>query len=84
MEITCTDEDLAKTIQKLMERFYLPAKIIKRKNQFVVYMKAGEKIADFYVCVMHRMLYLNLKIHVFKEISTIKSHVWIIVKWPMK
>lgn len=47
MEITCTDEDLAKTIQKLMERFYLPAKIIKRKNQFVVYMKAGEKIADF-------------------------------------
>lgn len=47
MEITCSNQDLAHSIQKLMERFYLPAKIIQRKNLYVVYMKAGDKIADF-------------------------------------
>lgn len=47
MEITCSHEDLAHTIQKLMERFYLPAKVIKRKSLYVIYLKAGDKIADF-------------------------------------
>lgn len=47
MEMTVPYEDLAKSIQKLMVRFYLPAKIIKRKNNYVVYIKAGDKIADF-------------------------------------
>ena len=30
-----------------MNRFYLPAKVIKRRNQHVVYLKASDKIADF-------------------------------------
>lgn len=47
LEIATTDEKLAKFIQKLMERFYLPAKIITRRNQQVVYLKSSEKIADF-------------------------------------
>lgn len=47
MEITCAKEDLAKVIQKQMERFFLPAKIIKRKSLYVIYLKAGDKIADF-------------------------------------
>lgn len=51
LEIATTDEKLAKFIQKLMERFYLPAKIIARRNQFVVYLKSSEKIADFLKCI---------------------------------
>ena len=47
LEISTSDDKLAKFIQKLMERFYLPAKIITRRNQHVVYLKSSEKIADF-------------------------------------
>lgn len=47
LEMTTPEIDLAQSIQKLMERFYLPAKIIQRKNNYVVYMKTGDKIADF-------------------------------------
>lgn len=45
-EVSCYDESLANSIQKIMERFYLPAKIIERKNSYVIYIKAGDKIAD--------------------------------------
>ena len=51
LEIATNDESLAKFIQKLMERFYLPAKIIRRRNQEVVYLKSSEKIADFLKCI---------------------------------
>ena len=51
LEIATTDEKLAKFIQKLMERFFLPAKIITRRNQHVVYLKSSEKIADFLKCI---------------------------------
>lgn len=46
-EMSCQEKDLANSVQKLMQRFYLPARIIERKNQYVVYIKAGDKIADF-------------------------------------
>lgn len=51
LEVATSDENLAKFIQKLMERFYLPAKIISRRNQQVVYLKSSEKIADFLKCI---------------------------------
>ena len=51
LEIATTDEKLAKFLQKLMERFFLPAKIITRRNQYVVYLKSSEKIADFLKCI---------------------------------
>ena len=51
LEIATTDEKLAKFLQKLMERFFLPAKIIARRNQYVVYLKSSEKIADFLKCI---------------------------------
>ena len=47
LEIATHEEQMAKGIQKLMQRFYLPAKMIVRKNTYVVYLKAGDKIADF-------------------------------------
>ena len=51
LEIATQDENLAKFIKKLMERFYLPAKVIARRNQYVVYLKSSEKIADFLKCI---------------------------------
>lgn len=47
LEIATLNEKHAEYVQKLMERFLLPAKVIKRRNQYVVYLKASEKIADF-------------------------------------
>lgn len=51
LEIATNDEKLAQFIQKLMERFYLPAKVIQRRMQYVVYLKSSEKIADFLKCI---------------------------------
>lgn len=45
-EITTTTQALGQGIKKIMERFLLPARLIERKNVFVVYIKAGDKIAD--------------------------------------
>lgn len=47
LEISVQHEALAQSVQTLMERFYLPARIAQRKNLYVIYLKAGEKIADF-------------------------------------
>lgn len=47
LEMSCASEELAACIEKLMNRFYFPTRRIERKNLQVVYMKTGEKIADF-------------------------------------
>lgn len=47
LEMSCASEELASCIEKLMNRFYFPTRRIERKNLQVVYMKTGEKIADF-------------------------------------
>ncbi|MDD7280985.1 DNA-binding protein WhiA [Floccifex sp.] len=47
LEMSVTDENFANVIVKAMEKFYIPAKITVRKNNYVVYIKAGEKIEDF-------------------------------------
>ena len=51
LEISTQNVDLAKFIWKLMQRFDLPAKQIRRRNQEVVYLKASDKISDFLRCV---------------------------------
>ncbi|MCI7803173.1 MAG: DNA-binding protein WhiA [Floccifex porci] len=47
LEMSTSDEHFANLIVKAMEKFYIPAKITIRKNNYVVYIKAGEKIEDF-------------------------------------
>ena len=44
LEMSSQEKDLALSVQKLMQRFYLPAKVIERKSVYVVYIKAGDKI----------------------------------------
>lgn len=51
LEISTNEVSLAKFIQKLMIRFDMPAKQIKRRNQEVVYLKASDKIGDFLRCI---------------------------------
>ncbi len=47
LEIAVSEVALAKFIQRLMKRFDLPGKIIQRRTQQVVYIKASDKISDF-------------------------------------
>ncbi|MCX5775831.1 MAG: DNA-binding protein WhiA [Firmicutes bacterium] len=52
LEISTTDEDYAKYLVKLVGRYKnvdLTPKIIKRRNQFVVYLKKSDQIADFLI-----------------------------------
>jgi len=47
LEISTNDQKHAQFISKLMLRFDLPAKVIQRRQQFVAYIKASDKISDF-------------------------------------
>lgn len=51
LEISCSSIDLSNFIQKLMQRFELPAKYIKRRSEHVIYLKASDKISDFLRCI---------------------------------
>ncbi len=47
LEIACPHEETAECIEKQMTRFGIAGKIIQRKGLYVVYLKSGERIADF-------------------------------------
>ena len=51
LEIAANSQKHASYIQRLMKRFNLNAKIIERRNQFVVYLKMSEQISDFLRCI---------------------------------
>jgi cell division protein WhiA len=47
LEIVTQQDEHASFVESLMKRFELPAKTILRRNQFVTYLKASDKISDF-------------------------------------
>lgn len=47
LEMSVNEEDYALFIEELMNRYELNAKMIKRRNKYVVYLKSAEKIGDF-------------------------------------
>ncbi len=51
LELATTKEAYAKFINNLMHKYHLPSKVVKRRNKYVVYLKAADKIADFLRCV---------------------------------
>jgi len=51
LEISANSKAQADFLVKLMHRFDLPAKYIKRRAQDVVYIKASDKISDFLRCI---------------------------------
>lgn len=46
MEFTTTDLEYGKKLIKLLNSYEIPAKMIQRKNMYVVYIKDSEKITD--------------------------------------
>lgn len=47
LEMSVNEEEYALFIEGLMNRYELNAKVIKRRNKYVVYLKSAEKIGDF-------------------------------------
>lgn len=47
LEMSVNEEEYALFVEELMNRYELNAKVIKRRNKYVVYLKSAEKIGDF-------------------------------------
>ncbi len=47
LELSLDSEEHAKFIEKIMNRYELNAKVIQRRNRYIVYIKSSEKIGDF-------------------------------------
>lgn len=68
LEIVCANEMQAIQLQEIIERFNLDAKIVERKNHFVVYLKEGSNIVDFLnVCQAHVALMEFENLRIVKE-----------------
>ncbi len=46
LEIVCRQPHQAQLLQEVIEEYDLPAKIARRKNRYIVYMKDSERIFD--------------------------------------
>ena len=51
LEIKANSEAHALFMVELLERFYIKAKTIERRNHYVVYVKVADKIGDFLRCI---------------------------------
>lgn len=67
-EIVCKAKEQAEQIQSLMESFQTEAKIVERKNHFVVYLKDGSQIVDMLNVMEAYVSLMNLEnVRILKE-----------------
>lgn len=51
LEISLSEKSNATFVVKLIKRFDIEAKIVERRNRFVVYMKKADYVSDFLACI---------------------------------
>lgn len=51
LELKANNEEHAQFIVEILERFNISSKVILRRNNYVVYVKAADKISDFLRCI---------------------------------
>lgn len=61
LEMSFVDEVFAKEVVRLMEKINLSPKIIKRRNQYIVYLKKAQEIADFLAGIGATNCYLEFE-----------------------
>ncbi len=69
LEFSLDDYDYAIFVCELLDSFSLNSKLIERKNNFVVYIKEGEKIGDFL-----RILRVNNAVMYFEDVRIYKDY----------
>ena len=62
LEMSFNEEEFAQFISKIMNDFELNAKMIKRRNKYVVYLKSSEKIGDFLRAIVASQSVMNFEI----------------------
>ena len=68
LELICDNLDMGQFIQKIMKGFSLPARIVDRKNSYIVYLKEGNAIASFLSLIGAPHSYLEFEnIRVLKD-----------------
>ena len=67
-EIVCRSREQASQLQKIMESFQTEAKIVERKNHYVVYLKDGSQIVDMLNVMEAYVSLMNLEnVRILKE-----------------
>jgi len=61
LEVSFADENIAKSVSKLIEKMELNPRLIKRRNSYVVYIKRAQEIADFIAKIGATNSYLNFE-----------------------
>lgn len=61
LEMSFVDETFAKEVLRLIEKINLTPKLIKRRNQYVVYLKKAQEIADFLAGIGATNSYLDFE-----------------------
>ncbi len=68
MEFVTQDKDMAQTLLKLISDFGLKSKVVERKNNYLIYLKNGDHIADMLGIIgAHSSLLKYENIRVLKE-----------------
>lgn len=68
LEIVCHDRALADELCKVLKKFELMAKTVKRGNKEIVYFKEGENIADFLNIIgAHNSLLALENVRIYKD-----------------
>lgn len=67
-EASVNSEDMADDIVSLMKEFQINARVVKRRNSWMIYMKSGEEITNFLAAVGAHKSALDLE-----EIRVVKS-----------
>jgi DNA-binding protein WhiA len=68
LELLSDNLDLCQFIQKIMKGFGLPAKVVDRKNSYIVYLKEGNSIANFLSLIGAHNAYLEFEnVRVLKD-----------------
>ena len=68
LELICDSLDMGQFIQKIMKGFSLPARIVDRKNSYIVYLKEGNAIAGFLSLIGASNSYLEFEnVRVLKD-----------------
>ena len=69
-EIVCKSLEQATRLQELMQEFETDAKIVERKNHYVVYLKEGSQIVDMLNVMEAYVALMNLEnVRILKEMS---------------
>ena len=76
LELSVDEEEYALFIQELMNYFHLNAKMTKRRNKYVIYLKSAEKIGDFLIAIGASQSVMNFGITV---ILLMRSNQWLLL-----